>query len=72
MRTDRIYRKALPLEVALDELTGNAGSQFDPGLVEALLPIIERTEGRPAVAPVVERVEPRALAPAPLPRPVTP
>jgi HD domain len=72
MRTDRIYRKALPLEVALDELTGNAGSQFDPGLVEALLPIIERTEGRPVVAPVVERVEPRAHAPAPLPRPVTP
>jgi putative nucleotidyltransferase with HDIG domain len=72
MRTDRIYRKALPLEVALDELTGNAGSQFDPGLVEGLLPIIERTEGRPVVAPVVERVEPRAHAPAPLPRPVTP
>ncbi len=79
MRTDRIYRKALPLEIALDELTGNAGSQFDPGLVEALLPIIERTEGRPAVAavvqsvePVVERVEPRAQAPAPLARPVTP
>jgi putative nucleotidyltransferase with HDIG domain len=60
MRTDRIYRKALPLEVALDELTGNAGSQFDPGLVEALLPIIERTEGRPAVAAVAERVEPVA------------
>jgi putative nucleotidyltransferase with HDIG domain len=72
MRTDRIYRKALPLEVALDELTGNAGSQFDPALVEALLPIIERTEVRPAVAPVLERVEPRTHAPAPLPRPVTP
>ena len=72
MRTDRIYRKALPLEVALDELTGNAGTQFDPALVEGLLPIIERTEGRPAVAPAVERVEPRAQVPAPLPRPVTP
>ena len=72
MRTDRVYRKALPLEVALDELTGNAGSQFDPELVEALLPIIERTEVRPAVAPALERVEPRAQAPAPLPWPVTP
>jgi len=72
MRTDRIYRRALSLEVALDELTGNAGTQFDPRLVEALLPIIARTEGAPAVAPVVERLEPRAPAPAPLPRPVTP
>ena len=26
MRTDRVYRKALPLEAALDELTGKAGS----------------------------------------------
>jgi HD-GYP domain-containing protein (c-di-GMP phosphodiesterase class II) len=50
MRTDRVYRKALPLETALEELTGNAGSQFDPHLVEALLPIIERTEGAPAPA----------------------
>jgi HD-GYP domain-containing protein (c-di-GMP phosphodiesterase class II) len=63
MRTDRIYRKALPLEVALDELTGNAGSQFDPRLVEALLPIIARTEGMPAAAPVVERSEPRSAMP---------
>jgi putative nucleotidyltransferase with HDIG domain len=59
MRTDRIYRKALPLEVALDELTGNAGSQFDPRLVEALLPIIARSEGMPAPTRVLERNEPR-------------
>ncbi len=45
MRTDRVYRKALTLEAALDELTSGAGTQFDPQLVEALLPIIERTEG---------------------------
>ncbi len=61
MRTDRIYRKALPLEVALDELTGNAGSQFDPRLVEALLPIIARSEGIiPAPTRVLERNEPRS------------
>ena len=63
MRTDRAYRKALSHEVALDELTGNAGCQFDPRLVEALLPIIARTEGMPAAAPVVERTEPRSAVP---------
>lgn len=30
MRTDRSYRKALPLEVALGELRSNAARQFDP------------------------------------------
>jgi HD-GYP domain-containing protein (c-di-GMP phosphodiesterase class II) len=37
MTTDRPYRRALPLEVAIAELTGNAGSQFDPRVVEALV-----------------------------------
>ena len=69
MRTDRVYRKALPLEVALDELTGNAGKQFDPQLVEALLPIIERTEDTPApVVAEAPRSQPRPQ-PTPLPRP---
>jgi HD-GYP domain-containing protein (c-di-GMP phosphodiesterase class II) len=72
MRTDRVYRKALPLEAAHEELTCNAGTQFDPRLVEALLPIIERTEGKPApVAPEAPRAQPRPQ-PAPLPRPATP
>jgi HD-GYP domain-containing protein (c-di-GMP phosphodiesterase class II) len=71
MRTDRVYRKALPLEVALDELTSNAGTQFDPQLVQALLPIIARTEGRPVAATAELRSQPRTH-PAPLPRPATP
>jgi HD-GYP domain-containing protein (c-di-GMP phosphodiesterase class II) len=37
MTTDRSYRRALPLEVATQELRDNAGSQFDPAVVEALL-----------------------------------
>ena len=45
MRTDRVYRKALSLEVALDELTSGAGTQFDPQLVEALLEIIRADRG---------------------------
>jgi len=67
MRTDRVYRKALPLEAALDELTSGAGTQFDPRLVEALLPIIERTEGEPVLAADVARSQP-----TPLPQPATP
>jgi putative nucleotidyltransferase with HDIG domain len=39
MTTDRSYRKALSLEVAVAELRNNAGTQFDPGVVEALVAI---------------------------------
>ena len=35
MTTDRVYRAALPVEKAWDELRVNAGGQFDPGIVEA-------------------------------------
>jgi HD-GYP domain-containing protein (c-di-GMP phosphodiesterase class II) len=33
MTSDRPYRKALPIEMALQELANEAGSQFDPELV---------------------------------------
>jgi HD-GYP domain-containing protein (c-di-GMP phosphodiesterase class II) len=36
MRTDRSYRKALPLDVAAAELRKCAGTHFDPRVVEAL------------------------------------
>ena len=35
MITDRPYRKGLSIDVAFDELKNNAGSQFDPRMVEA-------------------------------------
>ena len=70
MRTDRVYRIALPLEAALDELNSGAGSQFDPHLVQALLPIIERTEGKPVLADAEPRTQSRPQ-PSPLPRPAT-
>ena len=37
MTSDRPYRKALPHRAAMAELTANAGSQFDPRVVEALV-----------------------------------
>jgi HD-GYP domain-containing protein (c-di-GMP phosphodiesterase class II) len=42
MTTDRPYRSALPVHVALAELRDNAGTQFDPAVVEALLLVITR------------------------------
>jgi putative nucleotidyltransferase with HDIG domain len=39
MTTDRSYRKAMSLEVALAELRNNAGTQFDPDVVEALVAV---------------------------------
>ena len=41
MTTDRPYRSALPLEVALGELRANRGTQFDPSVVDALLVLHE-------------------------------
>jgi HD-GYP domain-containing protein (c-di-GMP phosphodiesterase class II) len=37
MTSERSYRSALAPEQACDELRVNAGSQFDPRVVEALL-----------------------------------
>jgi HD-GYP domain-containing protein (c-di-GMP phosphodiesterase class II) len=58
MRTDRAYRKALPIEVALAELRSGAGSQFDPRVVDALLSVLatrlaqSRTMEQPEAAPI--------------------
>src|SRR3954451_12107950 len=40
MTTNRSYRRALPIEAALDELERCAGSQFDPEVVAALTGVI--------------------------------
>ncbi|OFW56017.1 MAG: hypothetical protein A2Y75_04730 [Candidatus Solincola sediminis] len=47
MRSDRPYRRALPLEIAKTELMKNSGSQFDPQVVETFLHILECHEGDP-------------------------
>ncbi len=40
MTSDRPYRKALPLDCAIEELHENAGTQFDPAIVEVFARII--------------------------------
>ena len=40
MTTDRSYRAAMSLQEAIDELRGNAGTQFSPAVVDALLRIL--------------------------------
>jgi|GEM_PF-274039 len=42
MISDRPYRKALPEEVALNELKTNSGTQFDPIVVEAFIKAYEK------------------------------
>jgi putative nucleotidyltransferase with HDIG domain len=44
MTTDRPYRKALPVETAVAELRAQAGGQFDPAVVDALLAVVETRE----------------------------
>ncbi|HEY6006762.1 MAG TPA: HD domain-containing phosphohydrolase, partial [Geobacteraceae bacterium] len=41
MTSDRPYRKALPLNVAIQELIDNSGSQFDPTLVPHFVELIQ-------------------------------
>ncbi len=41
MTTDRPYRKALPVETALEEIKKNSGTQFDPKVVEAFLKAVK-------------------------------
>jgi putative nucleotidyltransferase with HDIG domain len=40
MTTDRSYRKALPVEVAISELERNSGTQFAPDVVRTLVAVV--------------------------------
>jgi len=50
MTTTRSYRKAMPVEAAVAEMTANAGAQFDPRVVDALLATIDADDEAPALA----------------------
>jgi len=47
MTTDRPYRKAMPIEAAIEELKRHSGSQFDPVVVDAFLKILDRGGAHP-------------------------
>jgi diguanylate cyclase (GGDEF)-like protein/putative nucleotidyltransferase with HDIG domain len=48
MTANRPYREAMSFEVARTELLGRAGTRFDPGVVSALLRVVERERERGA------------------------
>jgi putative nucleotidyltransferase with HDIG domain len=64
MRTDRPYRRAMPLADALQQMHDNSGTQFDPGVVRALVTVVEAQSPAQA-APA----EPESAAPTPAPSP---
>lgn len=45
MTSDRTYRKALSQEHAINELTENAGTQFDPKIVKVFIKILRKEMG---------------------------
>jgi putative nucleotidyltransferase with HDIG domain len=57
MTVDRVYRRALPVEKARDELQRCAGSQFDPRVVEVFLEALERDDDRLGIDSLAERVD---------------
>jgi putative nucleotidyltransferase with HDIG domain len=58
MTTDRSYRKALPLSVAVSELQKNSGTQFCPAVVEALVELVLEAEAAEAAEAAEQAAEP--------------
>jgi HD-GYP domain-containing protein (c-di-GMP phosphodiesterase class II) len=49
MTTNRSYRAALPLEVAIAELRDCAGTQFDPRVADAIIAVVSERGGTPTL-----------------------
>jgi HD-GYP domain-containing protein (c-di-GMP phosphodiesterase class II) len=44
MMEDRLYRKAMTKEAAIDEIKRNAGTQFDPEIAEIFIDVLTENE----------------------------
>ncbi|MDH3469912.1 MAG: HD domain-containing protein, partial [Acidimicrobiia bacterium] len=62
MTSNRSYRKALTQEYAFGELRANAGTQFAPHVVEALVSLLERSGERFGSVDLDDEAEARRLA----------
>jgi HD-GYP domain-containing protein (c-di-GMP phosphodiesterase class II) len=51
MTTDRVYRKAFPVEKALTEMRDQKGIQFDPEIVDALCRALDSHDASPPAVP---------------------
>jgi putative nucleotidyltransferase with HDIG domain len=56
MTSDRVYRKAIGIDAARDELIRFRGSQFDPRVVDAFIRALDREQERLPAAGPLERV----------------
>ena len=63
MTNDRVYRRAIPEEQAWDEIRKNAGTQFDPALVEIYDSIAAADAA--TVSPTVDEAPPERPTPPP-------
>ena len=52
MTSDRPYRTAMTREEAIAELRANAGTQFDPAIIEAFVRLSEECVASPAASPL--------------------
>jgi putative nucleotidyltransferase with HDIG domain len=66
MRTDRPYRNALSVEVAIAELHANEGKQFDPSVVDTFLRLVAPASASGAVTTSAAAPAPAVRAPAAL------
>jgi HD-GYP domain-containing protein (c-di-GMP phosphodiesterase class II) len=65
MTTDRPYRAAMPTHKAVAELRNNAGTQFEPRVVDAVCRVVTRTERAPQ--PYADAVRAVLAGNAPMP-----
>ncbi len=62
MTTIRSYRKAMPVSVAVEEMRKNAGTQFDPAVVDALLAVVGDPGWQVTLAPAAAVTAPARAA----------